>query len=544
MPYSLDNEEEQKKEEPGFLSDVGSIIKNRSQEIVDASKKLTEGFRGGAEAGLRTVGSALGGVTDILGEATSHGYKAIGEPGKDIAKSAISAIPDNIKQLGINALKSGVKQWQDFENKYPEAAKDIRAGANIITGVPAVKGTIATAEGLLKGAAKTSFIAGALNKKLGESMFTSVLPMTEPEAKAMQSYLAKNTVANRIKSAISGESITQPQTAARDALQAGFYGTESQIGVQANRVAEKIRGTMTRILDNTKASVYKSELMSAMHDFINTISDPEIKSKYQAAVKAISDGYKNLEEYIPLNKAQAIKRDINTKLPATVFSKGKTGLDITSEYKSLKKIIAETITKKTYERLGPEVKESYLKWSKALELMDVGIKDSTGKKTLFGANFWGKLLDKTVVPIGTTGGQMLYSLGNMMQFKGRPGLKKFGDYVKDTFGEAQLLLESPKTIIAPETTQSIKQLGQKEIVDYLSTFNPDYKKYQEAFIPESVKQKMILDLSKKETTVAELNKVVEEINKHNALIEKAKKAATLKIPKPGDQKFRLDLRQP
>lgn len=509
MPYSLDSSQtEEQTTEPGVLDKLGVQLKARGADIVSSAKKGMAGGLQGPKSGLNIAGDIGGAIGDVFGAVTEplvsglqKGMESVATKG--IEKGIIGIQQGPIEKLGMSALKAGVDTWNRFKEAHPDVARGIEDIANVASAVPIVKGAAVTGKGVLSGTVKTLSSAGNISKKLGESAFSTVIPITnDVDAKAMQNYLAKNTLGKRVVAAVTGKDLGKPTTAAQKALEVGAYGTESMIGVKANRVANQLREIIQPILDKSKASIYKSELIGSAQNFVNSITEEGAKQRFRNALEKIVDEYKDLEEYIPVSKAQKIKTELNTLQAPSVFSKGKSGLDITNEYKSLKAMMANTIKEKTYERLGEGVKDAYKTWSKAMDLMELGIKDMRGKP-VYGANFWGKLLDKTVVPIGTAGGQMLYSLGNMLQFKGRPGFKKFGDFVKDTFGEGQLLLDKPKTIFPNTIKEGSKIMSQPEATKKLIEQGYGVERY----VPENIRKPIVLPKTGTNTETIDLRNI-------------------------------------
>lgn len=555
----------EEREQEGSLS---SNLGKRWADIVSSFKKGMAGGLEGPKQGFNIAGSIGGAINDVAGAVAEPVIKKVQQGMEKVAQKGIEKgiVPEQttgVEKLAMQAMQKGGQIWEDFKKNNPAAARGVENVANIAGAGPVVRAGTTAVKTAVSAAAKSAVSTGNVSKALGESVMSTVIPpINDVEAKALQNYLAKNTLPQRIKAAVKGVDLGKPDTAARRAVETGAFGTESMIGVQANRVAGKLKSIIDPILDKTKASVYRSEIVRDLRSFVDGINDVGMQERFSEALKIISSELDKYSEYIGLKKAQNIKSEITKPQPASVFSRGKKGLDITNEYKSLKLMMADSIKRQTYDRLGPEAKDLYKAWSKALDLMELGIKDLKGKP-VYGANFWGRLIDKTVVPIGTTGGQILYSLGNMLQFKGRPGIKKFGDYVKDTFGEAQLLLEAPKNSLpkviqgeAPGVMEGIKNiassdikqgatsiLSQDDAIKYLSQFSPSIKEFSDKFIPEQAKKKLILDLrNRKEITAEMLNKAAAEIEKHNEMIRINKKK--LVIPLKGKYPNALDLRKP
>lgn len=150
-------------EDKGLIERINERSKERNQEVVQTLADLATGVINPGEAMLQVTGKGLAGKTlDILGETVVSGVKTAGEgleaidaPANEIMLSlgntASAVIPDFIEDpakeaiakgwewikdgvigtKAMEAVKGGMKMWNEFKAENPNAAKDIESAANI-----------------------------------------------------------------------------------------------------------------------------------------------------------------------------------------------------------------------------------------------------------------------------------------------------------------------------------------------------------------------------------------------------------------------------
>lgn len=280
-----------------------------------------------------------------------------------------------------------------------------------------------------EGVAKTVTVAGRASKGAGEAVYKSAITPNVKEASQLLNYEAKAPFLTRVKDTLTGLSTPgKPITRADTALQTGIAGRQKDIGVQATRAADKLwNDTIAPAVKGSKEVVTKNELFAPISKRIAETVEPGRKQALTDAFAAIQDEYKNVSQFT-LETAQKVKQGLDQFTPEKVFR----GKSVASEYRTLQNDMANAIRQKTYAALKDvNIRKAYLDYGNLAELKKIGVKAITEATSKGGfGSFWTGAWDMATVPVKTVGGQVLYRVGNKLEFLGEKGIKTFGQFLK------------------------------------------------------------------------------------------------------------------
>ena len=425
-----------KPQNKGFFGRVGEDLKKRAGDVVQTFKETAAGKINPLETGIRTVGTAIGVVGDVIGEGIAEGAKNLP---RGVKNAGVSVLQSAAGQQALKAISAGVNAWELFKVKNPRIAKDVEGVINIASIFPATKGArvagkagVASAKAgvnIGKTVAKAAEKIGEATRGTGEVLYGSALNLSAREAAGVQAYKAANPVIDRIKAFFTGESLPgEYRTTAKTAIEKGIAGTGSMIGIQAKTKAKELwDGTIVPAVNSIEGKISKNDLFGDVQKSIKKIADPSKRASLNDALNAIKDDYKNIRNF-SYHRAQQIKSELQQMIPEKMFN----GKNVTGSYNNLRKMIADSIRERTYKALNDiNIKKAYLDYGNLKNLMDVGIKDMTKAKLKGGfGGFVSGIYNMSITPIATIGGQVLYKTGNGLKFIGEKGLKVFGDYLK------------------------------------------------------------------------------------------------------------------
>ena len=128
----------------GFFDRVSEDLATREARI----QEIRQFEQTPAERGLQEAGQAAGAIFDVTGEVLTEAGRgisaitpeAIKQPIADVAEDVGSAIVDSpVGQLGIKAIQEGAEVYDSFKQRFPRAARNIEAAANVGLAVAPVK---------------------------------------------------------------------------------------------------------------------------------------------------------------------------------------------------------------------------------------------------------------------------------------------------------------------------------------------------------------------------------------------------------------------
>lgn len=434
--------------EKGYISRVTEQYGKAGGDVKSA---VTKG------ADMITEGQQQGGIKGIFKQAVGMGKSALGTLG-GVARASVAPILEApvIKQ-GVEAIgeaiaptiQSGLEtdtgqKLITFAKQYPEAFKSLQDTVDLATlglGKAVVRPLEKATYIAVNTAEKTLPVIGKATSKSGEKLFKTAIDLTVDEAELVQGNTIKKAfIKKEMKKVAKGSdeyktlqgqlelaNKNTPVTRSDTALQKGIFGTETSIGKQAG--VEKLRLWKNNIepaLVDSEDKITKDELFTKAKQTVESELEPGRKQALQDAYDALVDDYKDFTD-TDLLTANKIKTSLDNFTPTKIFK----GKEVASEYKTLKADLASAIRDKTYTSLKDEkIKEAYRDYSNLKQLEKVGIKALTdgGLKGGFGG-FWTTMYDKAATPIKTVGGQVLYRVGNKLEFIGDKGIKTLGEHL-------------------------------------------------------------------------------------------------------------------
>jgi hypothetical protein len=205
-------------------------------------------------------------------------------------------------------------------------------------------------------------------------------------------------------------------------------GTESELGVQATRIADDLWNTKIQPkLSKVKGAVNMKTFLGEVEKEIGKGTKGIRRTQLLESFADIKDAYKNVNK-INLEKLQKYKEDWAEFIPDAAY-KGKTP---SAAIRQVQKLMAEKARKIIYKYVGEEGKEAYIDYGNLKSIMksaDKSVRDPA--KRGITTNAWQFIMDKAVTPIVTTAGKVLYKTGEGLEFIGKPGAKKVRDIIEN-----------------------------------------------------------------------------------------------------------------
>jgi len=390
------------KKDKGFVDNVKESAIKRGSDI----KTALSGDVNPLSAGLQFWGAGAGLVNDVIGAGIQKLAPGVTEKIGEVAGKVMNTEP----------IKNVVSSYEDFKSKHPEAAKDLESATNILSLLPTGKAIGVGSKAIKTGAEITEQGAnsalnttGKLLEKAGEKSMKLAIPLNKLEAGLVQSYRAKNPLLQRLFKPLA----EQPRTAAITALDKGFAGSESMIGVQANREAVNLWNNT--IKPAVKSIPEKYNIQEAIQSLGKTISkeaNPSRRGDLLNAFESLKNDYKGFST-VSFERAQSIKKGIAKFIPERSYN----GKPIGSAFKELQDMLADDIRLKTYKALKDvNIKADYFDYGNLLKLQELGKKAMTGAKSKGGfGSFVSNIWDAGATPILTTGAQILNKGGKVLQ---------------------------------------------------------------------------------------------------------------------------------
>ena len=436
------------------------IIQYRQKYNINAVESPTpaqQGFIGEAQDRLSGVAESMGqqfrGEGEFAGQSDIRKATGVVAQASSIPLGLAKDVLPEVAEQGLEKVGQGIGkglQWiadkttpqfmVDFVTKHPDAAKMLEEGAGTVANLGEISGNILgiegakqgivkTAQGVSKAVAPATELTGRTLKKAGEGAYSATVIPEESTRMAMQSYQAKQgTLWNRVKNFVKGEETPgKPVTEASTAARKGLVGTEWRLGVQAKQVADDLwNNTIAPKLNSVKGQVN-------MKDFFNQVEKEIRKSTKELsrrnaqleALKALREEFKNVVK-VGLTKLQGYKEGWAEFIPEATYK----GKPIASALKDVKNISAEQARKIIYKFGGDDIKQAYLDYGNLKSIMKAGVKSiADPAKRSLSRNVWEFVMDKTITPVATFGGKVLYRTGEGLEFIGKKGASKVKDAI-------------------------------------------------------------------------------------------------------------------
>lgn len=400
---------------------IKGAFNERVSNVKEARARTEEGKQSTPSGIFQAVGETAGFVGDV-------GFEALKTV---VPESVQKSVGDVVKKVGESDIaQDAAERYSEWKKNNLEAAENLEAALNIATIIPGVKVAGKTAQVAAKGAEVAATTAGRGTKAVGGAVYKSAIPPSTREAEKIVSYQADTPFLKRAANAMAGKvSDKKPVTRADTALERGLMGSQSAVGVGARRQADKLWETkIAPAVDKSEVIVSKRDLFDPLERRVADTTEPAKRQAYQDALDALKEDYNAFPEYFSLKEAQSLKRGLDEFTPEKVFK----GKSVANEYRMLQADMADAIRDKTYNALDDvNIRKDYVDYGNLAELEKLGVKalSEQGFKGGFG-NFWSSMWDMVTVPVKTVGGQTLYRVGDVVEFVGDRGIKKFGDFLR------------------------------------------------------------------------------------------------------------------
>lgn len=364
--------------------------------------------------GSAAVGVAKGFVKGLIGDIARPTAQAL----QGLGQRAIAAVtPASLQQVqqttGLKSLDDKTIEGQAVVQalKTPTASeKTGRVAANVaaffIPTAPAISAT-----------GRTLQATGRVASRAG-------LGITSKEAILVQAYKARAPVGQRISAALTGKDLGRPITGAETALKKSLFGTESMIGVQAQRASKNIWDkVIAPALKSSKKSVDMPKFINNLGKQVDEIVDPSRKKELKLALDAFKEDFSGIGK-VNLTQLQKYKEGWAKFLPQKAFK----GQDVSAAFKQIQNLAAQRARKLIYKSLDSvEGKAAYFDYGNLQGLKELGQKAMTGSRLKGGAgSFVSGLYHTVITPITSVGGLTLYKTGQGLEFVGRQGTKVLG----------------------------------------------------------------------------------------------------------------------
>lgn len=402
------------------------ILSSRIGAMVNQSTPGYEGAGGAARGILHNAGQVAGAVTDVIGTGVHAVDSAIGSPLEKTA-AAVAQTP---------IVQDAAASYSAWKAQHPQAADALESTVNIASILPvgAASGvaakTAATGAGTgIKALGTATEVVGRATKGTAKALYETGFNKTAAEAERQLAYEANAPLLTRTANVLKGaETPGRPRPASDTAFEKGIVGTEKMVGVQSKRAADTLwKEKIAPAVKSSDAVITQDQLFAPAEKIVAQTTDPTRKNALQTALDSLKEDYRGHDVW-SLDTAQALKRDLDTFTPKKIFR----GQDVASEMRTLQHAMADGIRQHTYKSLSDvNIKKDYLDWANLHQLEQVGVKAISEAKLKGGfGGFWSGMWDMATTPLKTVGGQVLYRVGNTVEFVGEKGIKRFGDFLK------------------------------------------------------------------------------------------------------------------
>lgn len=297
-------------------------------------------------------------------------------------------------------------------------------------------------------------VAGRGIAKTGESMVSSVAPVSTREAEILQSYRADKPFLQRVSDVLSGTE-KAPQTVAKTMTETtqgkllpGIFGTRSQIGIQANRAQKALwKDVISPALKKSDVEVNMPDYFASVEkEIADTVGDETRKMSLLDALQSVREDYAKYGN-VTLEQLQKFKEGWAEFVPEKFYK----GQNIAGNLRQVQALLADKARDTIYTTLGEDVKKAYLDYGNLYSLKEMGVKALTegGAKLPTGGTFTGlsEIFSSAVTPVMSVAGQVVYRTGKGLQFVGTAGAKTVGDVL----GIKSQELKAPKTTLKTQS---------------------------------------------------------------------------------------------
>lgn len=407
------------------VADYQNIISGKGEPVPEEGQENTmvttrRALQGTASAFSTPIKFALKEAYKKLPKVTQEGLSDLG-----------NKVGEKMQQAG--SVLAEIPGYQDWASSNERSAKDLEELLKSYSAAGEISGDILsynqaaqTGKAVANEAGRAIEGTGNALKGAANKLYEHAITPNTPEAEEILKYRANTPFFQRVKNTITGEGPKPPQTRASTAAEQGIYGTEGQVGVKARRISDKLwNDEIQPALNDSKAVMSKDQLFNTAVKRISETVEPAKRQAYMDAFEALQDEYKDMN-YIPANNVQKIKSSLDKFTPEKVWR----GKPIANEYATLRADMANDARNFIYDTVGDNIKPKYIDWSNLHDLQEVGVKAISNAGLQGGAGkFMTSLWNTASTPIKTIGGQVLYRVGDALEFLAPKGVKTLGDFL-------------------------------------------------------------------------------------------------------------------
>ena len=412
------------------------------------------------------------GVADVIGGGIETTFSPVTETIENIP--GLNFLMEKMGQYGhagSEALADKIGDTPEEKIALSKSFDNLQALLMLKYGPKVTEKAISTAKPLINWGGKK--LKGA-----GTGLAEKVLPTTVKEAEMLQKFDA-------------GVSKTRPRTVGETAIERGVAGTQTNIGIKATAAKSKIfTEEVNPALKASTEVITREELFKPLEQKVAETLEPGRKAELQAALDAIKEEYAGPEfDTLTLETAQKIKSGLDEFTPQKSFK----GQEIANGYNQLRADMANGIRQQTYNKLADVgIKAKYLDYANLLELEKLGIKARTQKGVALKPGGFATQLrdlwDMAAIPIGTRAGQVLYKVGDFLEFESPKGIKTVGEFIEGqglTKPEFEAVINESGGFNTAGTAKSATSPNPKSVVELgeSKAMNPlieEAKKYKSA----------------------------------------------------------------
>lgn len=403
-------------QEPGFVEGVKDAFQRRAQSTFAAN----EADQNIGSKVLQNFGNAAG----FLGDVGFEAAKAVTpEPVEEFIGGAVETVAQT------QPVQDALKKYDAWKTLNPEAAANLESVVNIASILPGTAAGVKTAQVAGKTAGIATETAGKGVAEAGKTLYRSSIRPTAAEAEKIIRFEGDQATYRAAQKA-GDASVSAPKAPilrVDTALDKGISGTQKGMAVKARAESTRLwKENLKPALEKSQARMTKEELFAKARARVASEVEPSRKRQLQKALEALEEDYTDFVD-ADLLTANEIKTSLAQFTPSKIFK----GDEVASEVKMLKADMASAIRDKTYKELGSDARRAYIDYGNLKELEKIGVRPLTegGKLGGFGG-FWTSVFDMATVPVKSVGGQVLYKVGNKLQFLGKPGISTLRQYAE------------------------------------------------------------------------------------------------------------------
>jgi hypothetical protein len=169
-----------------LASRILSDLTKRGKTAIQEFGKGVSGEISPMEGGIRALGQAAGGITDIIGEGIKSAVDIVPDVIKEpIKKVGVDILQTEAGKAGLNAIKAGVDVYSQWKSKNPRIAEDLEAIVNIGSLLPIGKGGQIIGKGAIRSVDVSADLVKQLTIQSEKSIEKSIIKNFEKGVKPL-----------------------------------------------------------------------------------------------------------------------------------------------------------------------------------------------------------------------------------------------------------------------------------------------------------------------------------------------------------------------